>query len=328
MAGLRVEALVVGAGVCGLTTAIRLAEAGIAVTIVSAEPPEATTSAAAGAMWGPYLTEPRDRVNWWSQATLAELTRLADERGSGVRLLGGIEASRTPQEPPEWAVLLPGFRRCTPAELPPGFVTGWRYVAPLVDMPVYLRYLVRWFAALDGTLVTATVTSLQDCLHRTPVVVNCTGMGAASLALDESLVGVRGQLAVVANPGITEFFSEDTGASPDLMYIYPHGDTVVLGGTAEPGTTRMPDVETAHRILARCAEVEPRLTGAAILEHRVGVRPSRPQIRVDEQHVPAGRLFHNYGHGGAGVSLAWGCADDIVAALGTLAPGGPGLPVE
>jgi hypothetical protein len=34
--------------------------------------------------------------------------------------------------------------------------------------------------------------------------------------------------------------------------------------------------------------------------------------------VPAGRLLHNYGHGGAGVSLSWGCADDIVAALGSL----------
>jgi D-amino-acid oxidase len=319
MAGVRVEALVVGAGVCGLTTAIRLGEAGMAVTIVAAEPPEATTSAAAGAMWGPYLAEPRDRVSAWSQATLAELTRLAGEQGSGVRLVSGIEASRTVQEPPGWASLLPGFRPCTPAELPPGFVTGWRYTAPLVDMPVYLRYLLERFAALGGMLVTATVTSLQDCLHAAPVVVNCAGMGAASLVPDDSLVGIRGQLAVVANSGITEFFSEDTGLAPDLMYIYPHADTVVLGGTAEPGmTTRAPDVETARRIVARCAEVEPRLAGAEILEHRVGIRPSRPQIRVEEQRAQAGRLFHNYGHGGAGVSLTWGCADDLVAALGSL----------
>lgn len=144
-------------------------------------------------------------------------------------------------------------------------------------------------------------------------------MGAASLAPDDSLVGIRGQLTVVANPGITEFFSEDTGLSPDLLYIYPHGDSVVLGGTAESGkTTRMPDVETARRILARCAEVEPRLWGAEILEHRVGIRPSRTHIRVEEQRIHTGRLFHNYGHGGAGVSLSWGCADDLVATLGSL----------
>jgi len=317
MASVRVEALVVGAGVCGLTTAIRLAEAGMAVTIIATEPPEATTSAAAGAMWGPYLAEPRDRVSAWSRATLTELTHAASEPGSGVRLVSGTEASRTAQEPPGWARLLPGFRPCTPAELPPGFVTGWRYTAPIVDMPTYLRYLLARFEALDGKFVAGAVTSLQACLRVAPVVVNCAGMGAADLVPDDTLVGVRGQLVVVADPGITEFFSEDTGLSPDLLYIYPQGNSVVLGGTAEPGvTTRTPDVEAARRILARCSEIEPRLADAEILEHRVGIRPSRPQIRVEEQRTQVGRLLHNYGHGGAGISLSWGCADELVATIG------------
>ncbi|MDX6421029.1 MAG: hypothetical protein QOG28_5649, partial [Trebonia sp.] len=48
-----VDAVVVGAGVVGLTTAISLAEAGLATRIVTAAAPAATTSAAAGAIWGP-----------------------------------------------------------------------------------------------------------------------------------------------------------------------------------------------------------------------------------------------------------------------------------
>ena len=46
------DALVIGAGVCGLTTGISLAEAGLSVTIRTAAPPERTTSVAAGAVSG------------------------------------------------------------------------------------------------------------------------------------------------------------------------------------------------------------------------------------------------------------------------------------
>ncbi|MFI6758825.1 FAD-dependent oxidoreductase [Micromonospora sp. NPDC050417] len=53
--GGRLDVLVVGAGVSGLTTAVCLAEAGFRVQMWSAESRRQTTSFAAGAMWGPYL---------------------------------------------------------------------------------------------------------------------------------------------------------------------------------------------------------------------------------------------------------------------------------
>lgn len=122
------DALVIGAGVSGLTTAVCLAEAGLRVKIWAAEPPERTTSYAAGAMWGPYLVEPVDRVRVWSAQTLDVLRHLATDPATGVRLVSGIEASRTPVEPPEWGSQLDGFRMCEPSELPDGFATGWLHV--------------------------------------------------------------------------------------------------------------------------------------------------------------------------------------------------------
>jgi D-amino-acid oxidase len=131
-----VDVLVLGAGVIGLTTAVHLAEAGLRVEGRTAAPPESTTSAAAGAMWGPYLVEPRDRVLRWAHQTLDDLTRIAhDEPASGVHLASGIEASRREATLPEWAQLLPDVTPCRPEELPPGFAFGYRYTAPLVDMP-------------------------------------------------------------------------------------------------------------------------------------------------------------------------------------------------
>jgi D-amino-acid oxidase len=137
-----VDVLVLGAGVIGLTTAVHLAEAGMRVEVRTAARPESTTSAAAGAMWGPYLVEPRDRVLRWAQQTLDDLIRIArDEPASGVHLASGIEASRQEACLPEWAPLLPDVTPCRPDELPLGFASGYRYTAPLVDMPVYLTYL-------------------------------------------------------------------------------------------------------------------------------------------------------------------------------------------
>ncbi|MFE6645077.1 FAD-dependent oxidoreductase [Nocardioides sp. NPDC057772] len=52
-----------------------------------------------------------------------------------------------------------------------------------------------------------------------------------------------------------------------------------------------------------------------MLEHRVGLRPTRPQVRVTAERSDKGLVIHNYGHGGAGVTLSWGCAEDVARLL-------------
>jgi D-amino-acid oxidase len=266
-------------------------------------------------MWGPYLVEPVDRVRVWSDRTLEVLRKLATDPATGVHLVSGVEASRTPVEPPVWGNRLDGFRVCDASELPDGFVAGWRFTVPMVDMPVYLAYLERRLAAAGGTIEIRRIDSLSEATTVAPVVVNCTGMGARDLVPDPDLTPIRGQLVVVENPGITEFFSEDTGLSPDLLHFSPHGDAMILGGTAQPGVwSREPDPATAAAIIARCAEIEPRLRDAHVLHHRVGLRPTLARVRVEEQTANGTRLIHNYGHGGAGVTLSWGCANEVAAA--------------
>jgi D-amino-acid oxidase len=318
MPGRDFDALVIGAGVSGLTTAVHLAGTGRRVRVWSADPPEATTSMAAGAMWGPYLVEPVDKVRAWSGRTLEELRRLATAPDTGVRFVPGIEASRRPVAPPEWGDQLDGYRMCQPGELPDGFATGWRFTAPLVDMSRYLTYLMRQLAVAGGAIEIRRVSDLGEAAEAAPVVVNCTGIGARELVPDPELTAIRGQLVVVENPGITEFFTEDTGPVPDLLNIYPHGDTVVLGGLAAPGDYSLqPDPDVATAIVARCVAVEPRLRAARALDHRGGLRPTRPRVRVETQQVNGTTLVHNYGHGGAGVTLSWGCAMEVAERVNT-----------
>jgi D-amino-acid oxidase len=307
------EVLVIGCGVSGLTTAVCLVEAGLRVRIRTDALPEKTTSATAGAMWGPYLVEPRDRVEAWSRRTLDELRSLAATPQTGVRMVAGIEAARRPVEEPWWGHLVPDLRRCDAEELRDPFVDGFRFTVPLVDMPAHLAYLMTRFRTAGGQVDVRRVHTLRQAAEEAPIVVNCSGIGARSLVPDEDVWPVRGQLVVVENPGIAEFFSEDTGLSSELRHIYPHGDTVVLGGSADDGSWNLePDPKTSQRIIQRCSEIDARLSSARVLDHRVGLRPTRAKVRVEDERVDVGsRVLHNYGHGGAGLTLSWGCAQDV-----------------
>jgi D-amino-acid oxidase len=300
---------VIGAGVIGLTCAVTLAEAGARVDVLADQIPGAT-SLAAGALWGPYLVEPKDRVRRWALTSFARFAALAGDETNGVRMARGVEASRTPAAPPDFTDMVPDLTVLSAEQLPGGFRTGVAYTAPLVDMPVYLSHLRSRLASVGGRVREGRVAALAQIAQ---TVVNCAGLGAAALASDSSLYPIRGQLVVAQNPGLTHWFSEDTGTAPELTHWYPHGTNIVLGGLAAVGdASREPDPAIGRAIVERCAAIEPRLAGARILEHRVGLRPTRPVIRLEaEQGSNGARVVHCYGHGGAGVTLSWGCAEEV-----------------
>ncbi len=310
------DILVIGAGVCGLTTGICLAEAGLSVTIRTAAPPERTTSVAAGAVWGAVRTGPPERVLGWARTGLEALSKLAAEPGTGVRMVSGQEVGRSAFEPYYWMGLLSDLRPCQESELPEGLAHGWHYTAPLATMPVYLEYLRARFERASGTLEVAAVRSLADLAGAAPVVVNCSGVYARHLVPDPEMTPVRGQVVIAANPGIEQFYINRDEEPPWITYLFPHGDTVLLGGTNEEGDwAEEPKPSIAERIVAQCAAIDPRLRGAEILGHRVGLRPCRPEVRLESEPLGSGVLWHNYGHGGAGVSLSWGCAAELAAQI-------------
>lgn len=70
-----------------------------------------------------------------------------------------------------------------------------------------------------------------------------------------------------------------------------------------------PDPRTAERILADATAAMPEIANVEVRDHKVGLRPARPTVRLERE----GRIVHCYGHGGAGVTLSWGCATEVVA---------------
>nr|WP_204332243.1 FAD-dependent oxidoreductase [Geodermatophilus sabuli] len=305
---------VVGGGVVGLTCALELARAGHRVRLHSADPPEATTSAVAAAIWFPYRAAPVDAVLRWGATSLAVLTALAADPATGVVLRPGTVVHRTPEPDLWWAPSVPGHRPARPGELPPGAPGGTRCTLPVVDMGRYLPWLAASCRAAEVEVVPGRVDRLGDVAA--DVVVLAAGLASGPLAGDDSGVPVRGQVVRLADPGLADWLLDED--HPDgLTYVVPRGHDVVCGGTAEVGATGTdpdPDVEAA--VLARVRALVPALRDAPVRSRAVGLRPGRPTVRLERIEVDGRAVVTCYGHGGAGVTLSWGCAADVAALVG------------
>jgi D-amino-acid oxidase len=306
--------IVVGAGVVGLTSAVRLAEAGHRVDVVGRDLPLETTSAVAAALWYPYLALPRDRVAAWAARSYDVFAELAADPATGVRMLDGTEVFRTATADPWWRDAVPLLRRVTPTDgLPDGYADGWTFRAPVVEMPVYLKWLVGRLGDLGGTVTRLNLAGLPQAgdVGGADVVLDCAGLGVRLLAADPSVVPVRGQVVVLEQIGLEEWWLDAADGAP--TYVVPRGSDIVVGGTEEHGEwSRTPDPETAREIIERATALVPALRGAKVLRHKVGLRPARPSIRLERD----GDVVHCYGHGGAGVTLSWGCADEVAELAG------------
>jgi D-amino-acid oxidase len=289
---------VTGAGIIGLSCAYRLAGAGHDVTVVAAAGPAETTSAVAGGLLYPPGRHPDERSVRWTATGLAVV---AEQDAPGVRFRRGRILLAAGAPDPRWlAAVADPVRDGDRLE----------FTTALVDTPRYLAWLLDQLVARGVRVEYRPLTSLAGL--GADLVVNAAGLGAGRLAGDDSMVPVGGQVVHVTDPGLTEFVVDETG--PGITYVVPHGRHVICGGTEEPGRGDVePDPGVTADILSRCRELVPRLAGAEVLRSRVGLRPSRREVRLERD----GDVIHCYGHGGAGITLAWGCAADVTELAGS-----------
>ena len=308
---------IIGGGVSGLTCGVLLAERGYSAVIFAKETGQQTTSAVAAAVWYPYDAEPADNVIAWALDTYKSLVDLSGEPRTGVSMIELRQFSRAGEiQIPDWAHSLGASLISTEGEKSPIispslFKSGFALTVPLMDTTIYLDYLASRFLAAGGS-ITANVffEKLEDVDDELVLVINCAGMGARELVHDVNLEPHRGQVAIV--PKI------DLGCAivcdePPLMYAIPRTNDCVFGGTNELSDDRDIDPTVTSRIVAECSRVL-KISNPRVLAERVGLRPFRKSgVRLERDHLRDDRtVIHNYGHGGAGFTLSWGCAREVV----------------
>ncbi|XP_077018766.1 D-aspartate oxidase [Tamandua tetradactyla] len=315
-----VRIAVVGAGVIGLSTALCISKLvpQCSITVISDKFTPDTTSDVAAGMLIPhaYPDTSIQKQRQWFRETFEHLFAIANsaEAGhAGVHLVSGWQIFRSlpSEEVPFWADVVLGFRKMTEAELKkfPQHVFGQAFTTLKCEGTAYLPWLEKRIKESGGLLLSRRIEDLWELHPSFDIVVNCSGLGSRRLMGDLKIFPVRGQVLKVQAPWVKHFIRDEDG----LTYVYPGASDVTLGGTRQKGDWNLsPDPENSRDILARCCALEPSLQGAYDIKEKVGLRPSRLDLRLQKELLAQdGRrlhVVHHYGHGSGGFSVHWGSA--------------------
>ncbi|SFB31557.1 FAD-dependent oxidoreductase [Algoriphagus aquimarinus] len=303
---------VVGSGIVGLTSAILLQESGFDVKLIARSAYDKTLSSKVGAIWFPFEIHPKIKTNTW--ATLAYRryeTEVMD--GTGVKFIPFITAY-TADSNIDWTSQLPAgkVRKATSEEIPKGMQMAFVSEVPLAEPLLYLPHLFERFIAAGGEFQQQELLTLEELAALDSTVINCTGLGAKSLCNDDDLHPMRGQILRCEKMNVASFANATQKGG--LSYIINRSNDCVIGGTdyendwnesIDPADTEL----ILNRLKSSGVSQEPE-----VLEVIVGLRPRRSAVRF-EFDSRYSNVFHNYGHGGAGFTVAWGCAIELAEIL-------------
>ncbi|XP_076236568.1 D-aspartate oxidase-like [Calliopsis andreniformis] len=325
---------VIGAGIIGITSAVAVKDAFPQFEVhVFADlfSPDTTGDGSAG-LWSPYLVgdTPPDKIAKWGGATYRWLEKLWKQGLSsetGICLLPVYRVTSDPKRyDSSWIELVHGAHRMTTKELAKlneehqsNYKDGWMFMTYTSEPTVLLPWLTKNFLAAGGKIRKRKIHKLHELAEDGyNLIINCSGLGARELVGDNTVTSIRGQVARVIAPWAMH---GQLVVDDNSNYVLPNVDSVVLGGThQENDFDCTPRKEDSTFIYEGCCRILPGLKGITTVKEWVGLRPGRPSVRLETEVLtcPRGKEFtviHNYGHGGSGVTLSWGCALDVVTII-------------
>lgn len=317
---------VIGCGVIGLTSALEIQKKlgpFAQITIFSEQLSPHTTGDVAAGLWMPYLVQntPEKQIVKWAKTTydfILNLWKKGEAKKYGISLQLLIELSKDKEFiVPQWVEVTLGHTILARKELDyyekiynEEFTAGITYMTFIFEASKFLPIFQKKFQQNGGRIIIRKIHSFDEIKQDFDVIVNCTGLQSKFLVKDEEVRPIRGQICRVKAPW--QFHT----LIIDDFYVIPNQNWVVLGGThQENDFNETIDEQDRKRIVEGCFRYIPTLSKAVFIENRVGLRPGRSQIRLEIELLGNGGkvvpVVHNYGHGGSGVTLSMGCAEEV-----------------
>lgn len=308
---MKLNIAVAGAGISGMSTAFVLQKAGHQVTVyASAFSPDITSNRAA-AFWFPYHIRNDKRGIDWCKTTYEFYTDFSKDPATGISMKQLIKVLRfgEAEEEPIWKEFMPAnsVRIMDKAELKPDISIGYDVNVPLIETQIFLPWLKQQLEKSNVRFIKQTINDLDELSGSYDIVINCTALGSRTLCKDDNIIPIRGQVCLLKpGPSIPIYLDNEMP-----LYIVPRKDAIIVGGTFETGVeVAETEPQTIERILQNAYKVFPELAQQEVIGSWAGLRPYRADVRVEKERGT--NIIHNYGHGGSGFTLAFGCATSVL----------------
>jgi len=309
---------IIGGGIIGISTGLAIQEKipSTEVDIFSEELSPNTTADGAAGIFGLYLLgkTPIDKQVKWAQKTHDWMEKMWKSPLCGKLGLALISCSRMNHQnlPPAWKDVVFGYREMSDQEvetmgrLTGDHKSGTEFLTFTAEPFRFLPYLMEIFQQ-KGKIIRRKIENISE-LKNYDVVVNCSGLGANALIGDDTIKPLRGQVMRVSAPWIRKVILDD---ADDGNYVIANMNSVVLGGTHQHDDwDRTPRDEDCKFIYDGGCALDPSIEHSVKINDWVGLRPGRDSVRLEKENIDGVSVVHNYGHGGSGITVFKGCAED------------------
>ncbi|HEY2726865.1 MAG TPA: FAD-dependent oxidoreductase [Parafilimonas sp.] len=301
---------IIGAGISGLSCAYLLSQKNYNITVFAKAFSPDITSNKAAAFWFPYHVRNDKRGINWCKKSYSFYEKLSADKSTGISIKQLIKVLRenVAEEEPVWIEFMPkGVCNIISKEnLGPGIARAYDVQVPLIETQIFLPYLQNLLQQKNVVFKKQIINNFNE-LSSFDIILNCTGLGSRKLCNDKTVIPVRGQVALLeTKTGMPIYLDNEMP-----LYIVPREDAMIVGGTYEENIFKEEtEPKTIERILNTAYKVFPEFKQQKVIGNWAGLRPYRNEVRVEREEDT--NIIHNYGHGGSGFTLAFGCAEEVV----------------